>query len=334
MIYRCMVMCIFSLLLSGCTLEYLAESDAAAKTAQQSDSVVSGKAVETFWEVFHAGNYGRLAEVNELLNVAYLDNPNDPEIAGLIGFTHMWKVTERARVPPDPKMIDHLLLAEQYFADAESLAPDDARITGFLGSAMMAVASLTADKKKQVRGYFKLMEGVKSWPEFNDFTAGYTLNNLSPLNKRFAEGVELQWRNMEDCFGFEIERNHLNPKTINAFYKNNPAASMPETKARACYNSEKAPYNVEGFFMNMGDMLLKQGQPGLAKQAYETAAGLPDFSAWPYKEELNIRLASFEQRAAAYKKAKIEQDYQLLDAKYQMLKSSYGCMACHQAQSN
>ena len=38
---------------------------------------------------------------------------------------------------------------------------------------------------------------------------------------------------------------------------------------RACWNNWKAPYNLQGFWLNMGDMLVKSGDPEKAKIYYE-----------------------------------------------------------------
>ena len=56
-----------------------------------------------------------------------------------------------------------------------------------------------------------------------------------------------------------------------------------ESYKRACWNSWIAPYNLQGFFRNFGDMLVKEGKPEIARKIYQTAMDHPDFETWPYK---------------------------------------------------
>ena len=56
------------------------------------------------------------------------------------------------------------------------------------------------------------------------------------------------------------------------------------------------PYNLQGFFMNFGDMLVKEGEPEIAREIYQTAMDHPDFETWPYKEYLIRRIENAEQQ--------------------------------------
>jgi hypothetical protein len=51
-------------------------------------------------------------------------------------------------------------------------------------------------------------------------------------------------------------------------------------KKRACWNSWIAPHNFEGFFLNMGDMLVKVGDWRTAQKIYANAKLSPDYANW------------------------------------------------------
>lgn len=82
-------------------------------------------------------------------------------------------------------------------------------------------------------------------PEFNLFTGGYVFSRLPADSPQFQEGLAWQWRTLDHC--------------------------IEEGKKRACWNSWIAPHNLEGFFLNMGDMLVKSGDWQMAQKIYANA---------------------------------------------------------------
>ena len=60
------------------------------------------------------------------------------------------------------------------------------------------------------------------------------------------------------------------------------------------------PHNFEGFFLNLGDMLAKQGDAEGARRALEAAQRSPDYDTWRYAPELKRRLASLDERVARF----------------------------------
>jgi hypothetical protein len=91
---------------------------------------------------------------------------------------------------------------------------------------------------------------------------------------------------------------------------------------RVCWNSTIAPYNFEGFFMNMGDMLVKAGDPGTARKVYANAKLSPTYASWPYRAVLEQRLTDAETNVAGFRAG---------TGTPMMGRSAYSCMACHQA---
>ena len=115
----------------------------------------------------------------EALTAAYMEDPRDAETAAHIGFSHVWRVSEQARLDARSAAItDHVVLSRKYFAEAVRLAPDDWRFKGFLAGMELAEGSLHGDEKLTRRGYYDLMAAINGWPEFNLFTAGYIMSRL------------------------------------------------------------------------------------------------------------------------------------------------------------
>ena len=83
----------------------------------------------------------------------------------------------------------------------------------------------------------------------------------------------MQWRNIEECLDQKINREQI---TMTKIIEKEKTETRQEY-LRACYNSKIAPYNLQGFFLNFGDMLAKNNQRELAIQAYEAAKSHKDF---------------------------------------------------------
>ncbi len=297
------VLCIF--VMGAC--DFLAVHSAPEKTANPATTQLSEKAKDTFWAALHGGRYEQLPETLRLLTAAYLENPRQPEITLLLAHAHLWKIAERSRVPEqDPRITDHAILAEKYFAEARRLAPGDARIPGWLGGVKLALGQIHQDERLTREGYFMLHDSIALFPEFNYFSAGYVLGSRPAGDDKFQEGVDDLWKNLDLCAGEKIDR-------ANPDYKKFMASDTTTGPRRVCWNSKIAPHNFEGFFLNMGDMLVKQGRAEPAKKIYETAKLSKDYASWKYQAVLEEHLAQAEQ-------AKLPEI---------MFNSSHSCTACH-----
>jgi len=305
------------IVLSSC--EQIALITTPPKKPVASHTKLAETAEKTFWETLHRGDYNNLPKTTYLLTAAYLQNPNDPTIAAHLGFVHIWKITERARekdIPPT--IVNEIVLAKKYFSDATELSPNDARLQGFLGVSMLASGKIFADDREQVRGYFQLKHAISMWPEFNYFTAGYPMSDLESSSKHFKEGLEWQWKTLNLCAGTIIDRN--NPDF-------SPYMSLETQKGpkRACWNSWIAPHNFEGFFLNMGDMLVKQGDWQTGVKIYNNAKLSKNYSTWPYRKMLEARIQNAKVNVANFQQNnKLNPDTTIL------FSSGNGCAACHQ----
>ena len=297
-----------------------------SKKAIPSQSALAFQADEYFWTTLHQGNYQNIPNAEKLLLAAYLKNPNDPKLAAHLGFLHIWQISERARLAQqNPAAVNDIILARKYFSDAYELNPDDARILGFLGVTYLVEGQIFNDQRQQVRGYFTLKRAIVAWPQFNYFTAGYPMSSLPANSKNFAQGLKWQWQNLDVCANTKVS--HSNPDF--SPYMHLETRYGPK---RACWNSWIAPYNFEGFFLNMGDMLVKSGDWQTAIKIYNNAKLADNYVTWPYKSVLEKRIQNAQQNVTAFNQP-IDNATLSADQKLIMFNSQFSCMACHQQQN-
>jgi hypothetical protein len=181
----------------------------------------------------------------------------------------------------------------------------------------VAEGTLHQDEKLTRQGYFLLLDAIKAWPEFNLFTAGYVMSRLPADSPRFQEGLEWEWRNLDECIDGKLDR-------TNPDYSQYMALETKEGKKRACWNSWIAPHNFEGFFLNMGDMLVKSGDWQTAQKIYANARLAKEYPTWPYQAVLEERIEQAQANVALFKAPNETSDVRI------MINSEFACMACHQ----
>jgi hypothetical protein len=282
----------------------------------RSDEAIAADSL--FWQTLHGGAYHRVPHAIEVLTRAYVATPGDAVTASHIGWLHIWRMAEASRFDSAPASItDHIVLARKYFQEAVALDPADARKLGFLGGSMVAEGTVDRNEKLIRRGYFTLREAIEDWPEFNLFTAGFVLSRTPSGSDRFREGLEWQWRTLDICAGEKIDR-------VNPDYGRAMALETREGPRRACWNSWIAPYNFEGFFLNMGDMLVKSGDWQTAQKVYAIARLSRSYAGWPYRAVLEDRIRRASGNVAVFNSAGAGGRNGL------MIRSAFACAACHQ----
>jgi hypothetical protein len=276
-----------------------------------------------FWRTLHAGHYDSIPHAMFLLKAAYLQNPRDARTAAHIGFLHAWTAAERARLTSVPPTItDHVILARTYFARATVLDPTDARVQGFHASFEMSDALAQRDSAAFAAGLARGRAAIAAWPEFNWFTVGYTLSGRDHASPLFREGLAMQWQTMDACSRTSIDRtNPTAAVTLRA-----EATEQDPRRRRACWNSWVAPHNVEGFFLNMGDMLVKGGDWRTGVKVYALARGMASYPRWAFRDVLEARITHAEANVAAFRRPEAAG----ADEPRIMLGSRFACAACHQ----
>ena len=309
--------------LSSCG--FVAVHSAPAKTAVTQRSDAALRADGLFWQTLHGGAYDAIPAALVAVQAAYLETPGDATTAAHIGFLHIWRIAERARLAnPSPLITDDMVLAHKYFQEATTLDPSDARYLGFLGATQLAEGAIHHDPKLTRQGYYTLRDAVTAWPEFNLFTAGYVMSGQPADSERFREALDMQWRTLDACAGTPVAR--TNPAFDTAMKRQ--TLTGPK---RACWNSWIAPHNFEGFFMNMGDMLVKAGDWQTAQKVYANARLSPAYGAWKFSPVLETRIVQAQANVAAFNAPEpgVAADPAKADAVI-MNKSRFACMACHQ----
>lgn len=309
------------ILIAGCG--DLAVMTTPKKRPISSQNKLADLAEKTFWDTLHQGRYDNIPYTTQLLTAAYLQNPNDPKLAAHLGFIHIWKIAERNRIKNNKStIVNHIVLADKYFSDAVELDPNDARYLGFLGVSQLVEGKIFNDERQQTRGYFTLKKAISDWPQFNYFTAGYPMSVLPADTDYFKKGLEWQWETLDKCAGQRINRTNPDFSMYMKF-------ETQEGPQRVCWNSWITPYNFEGFFLNMGDMLVKQGNVQTAIKIYNNAKLARNYPSWPYRWLLENRIKQAQENVVAFNRP-VANNQTVSPEKVVVFNSGYGCMMCHQ----
>jgi hypothetical protein len=306
------------MMLASCS--YVAEKTAPRKQAATTRTAAALKADESFWATLHGSAYEQIPQALEAQTAAYLANPTDAVSAAHVGWLHIWRVSERARLSAIPATLtDDAVVSRRYFQEAVALDPTDARYLGFLAAATLAEGNINQDERLTRRGYFMMLDAIKAWPEFNLFTAGYVMSTQPAGSERFNQALQWQWQTLDVCVGETVDRR-------TADYAKYMTLETREGKKRVCWNSQIAPHNLEGFFLNMGDMLVKAGDWQTARKIYGDAKLSPTYSQWQYREILEARIHDAPDNVAAFS-APVDAAYH--GDKQMMVATAFACMACH-----
>ena len=311
-----------SLAMSGCA--YMAVSTAPAKVASTSRSDLAKQADKVFWDTLHNGRYDQIDQALNIQTAAYLQDPSDALTAAHTGWLHIWRLAESGRLAQVPATITNdAVMSRKYFEEAVRLQPGEARFQGFLGSVLLAEGAIHKDEKLTRQGYYTLRDSVDAWPEFNLFTAGYSLSRLPADSARYKEALDMQWRTLDLCTGQAVSRQ--NPD-FSPFMK----LATETGPKRVCWNSWIAPHNFEGFFMNMGDMLVKAGDVATAQKVYANARLSTTYASWKHRALLEQRITDAAANVAAFNAASGPGGPSAPDSKRIMIQTTVACMACHQ----
>lgn len=306
-----------SMALTGCG--YVAEHTAPKKQPATSRTPQALSADELFWSTLHGADYEHIAPALEAETAAYLGGTNDAVATAHVGWLHIWRLSERQRLTAVPATItDDATLSRKYFQEAVALNPNDARYLGFLASATLAEGSIHQDEAETRRGYYLMLDAIKAYPEFNLFTAGYTMSSQPADSDRYKQALEWQWQNLDVCVGKKVDRKSAE------YAKYMPQATDKGIK-RVCWNTWIAPHNFEGFFLNMGDMQVKSGDWQTGRKLYENAKLSSTYAQWNFREVLEQRIREAQQNVAAFNAKPDTANYKPL-----MGASSFSCVACHQ----
>lgn len=272
--------------------------------------------VAAFREAFEAQRYDLLpAQVAELESAA-AEAPEDPQIALTLALANLWGAAEIGRIGSDPVLeAGHAIDALAQFEHAQTLAPEDARIQGFIGSLHVRIGNRTGNAALVEQGLADIEAGAVRHPEFNEFVRLLILSRMERDSPRFAAAFEATRRTMEAC---RLPVTEENPSL--ALEHQPEGAVGPD---RVCWNGPRALHNFEGLWLFVGDLYVKAGLTDLARSLYANARTFPSYATWGFQELLEQRIADADSAAARFADDDPSNDPQLI------ADSSVQCAVCH-----
>jgi tetratricopeptide (TPR) repeat protein len=274
---------------------------------------------ERFWSALHGADYGAYPQALTAGEAALAQAPDDAKLNAHLGWLHIWHLSEAGnfQATPQDRRAD-LTSAGHYFKRAVELDRHEARYLGFYATTLIVESALTSDAAESGHAEATMERAVRLWPEFNLFTAGY-IHSSDPYDSReYATALTRMWQNVDVCIARRISR--LNPDLSQY-----PLVVTNVGPKRACWNSAIAPHNFEGFFLNFGDMLVKNGDVTLARTMYANARLSPGYREWKYRDVLERRITDADTNVGIFRGVEQSQDP---DSQL-MLESNFSCMACH-----
>lgn len=294
------------------------------------DTTPSEKADHFMWDQLHKGNYDSIPSVIARLHAAYTNDPGNASVTAHLGFMYLWAFSERTRKKPDSAVIENIYLSNRYFKEAIKLNPEDARLFGFQSAANMCQGAVSKNFPLIIKAYLDGLGAIKKWPQFNKFALSLMESQRDSGSLMYRQAMSYQWELINDC-----SCKDLTEEAIMADPHNVLSALITELKhssdvkiKRVCWNSWIAPHNMEGYFMNFGDMLVKQGRTDEAREMYMAARLVPSYREWPYKAALEKRIREMEQNRTAFNRPMelivVSPGTQLF------INSEMSCTGCHQ----
>ena len=267
-------------ILSGCDDDEISIKPANTRSEK---AVIADK---QFWDFIHGKDYQSFNDVVAKLDEAQAEDPLDVYSTAHMGWTKFWAFAEGVGlgVTQPADVFQYILDAEYAFAQASALAPDEPRILGFLGYSRLTLGNATQNQELLAQGQADVARSIELWPEWAYFGAAYGLDASTPYDSpQFQQAVSYYWANMDVCANTDVDRQ--NPDWTP--YLDQETLEGPD---RACWDSWIAPYNLEGFFLVMGDALVKAGKTEAAAIVYNNAKLLEHYNSWPFRDLLEMRI--------------------------------------------
>lgn len=287
------------------------------------------------WDNFHQGNYDSIPSILHKLHEVKIKYPENADVTAHLGFIYLWGFSERSRKSKqDPAILKNVFLSNYYFKEAIRLNPDDPRLFGFQAATDICEGALSKNYRLILKGYATGFNSIKKWPQFNKFAVSLVSSQLNRNSLLYKLAVKYQWELVDDCSCKTLDKETIlkNPDAVFSALMTELASSRDMNTRRACWNSWIAPHNLEGFFLNFGDMLVKDGKTEEAKIIYSAAKLAPSYNDWVYKPVLEQRLNDI-----ALNKTVFDKRPELLDLQGNrqiFINSEFSCMGCHQMSKN
>lgn len=297
---------------------------------QKSKEEISLSANRFMWDHLHQGNYDSIPAILNKLNEAYNNDPQDKSTTAHLGFVHLWAFSERVRHNPDSSIAEHVILSNRFFKEAIELDPQDARLKGFQSATDICEGAISLKLFMIAKGYVNGFRSVNEWPQFNKFAVSLVGSQSRKNSILYQLAIKYQWELVDDCSCKDLSKKTImkNPEQVFKDLFAELSRNKDPLINRACKNSWIAPHNLEGFFLNFGDMLVKQGRFKEAKEIYNAAKLCPGYKEWPFAKVIDQRIADIKINNELFNRPleliNIPPGTQLF------INSEMSCVACHQ----
>ena len=323
--------------LAACSAE---TTDGPTDDGASEDSLTNrenGAADAMFFAAFNAGDYNRIP----VLLRQFGGSKAPDRVVELRALTHAWAAAEVVRTPGTNTKEQ---LAAKANADAmqtlnllgelranKRVDPTVSIVDLSLGLSHLAVARIAQQSGNMAaaaasipKAIAALDEGVKNNPFNSLLPRGAVLANLA----RDPAGVEKGLNDFVTLFNTCLDevkpftRETITSLSADQMLRMENLAGRTGT-IRACANSAKAPHNIEGTFLFMGDILAKAGEEGLAVKAYKSAQRVSTYGRWSHRDTLESRIRDAKARVGSYKDGDPANDAMVGPAQ------SAACGTCH-----
>jgi hypothetical protein len=266
------------------------------------------------------------------LEAAVERHPDDPLLPTVLGAAYLW----RAQVRADPGSMDHDLHEARHHA-GQGVRNGNPLAGGFEAAPTFMLGFLTGDDALKRKGYDQLVGDTLEFAAFHGYIEGALMAAM--LDPEKDQGFDYDWaivsimENLETCLvGSRLRGVFRLPEglVMNRFIFNAVAAIASISGRGYCYNNSTAPFNMQGMYVTQGDAYLKNGDLELARIAYRNALASPNAASWPYRDQVEIRLADLEGT-----RRKFLADSGRMDISEEptamVVQSSWYCGSCHYA---
>jgi hypothetical protein len=220
---------------------------------------------------FQGEETAKSASLRGLL-AALATDPTDARTHLLLGLNHLWLAAEGDRT--DPRVLEHLFLAERYLARAQELDPKDRRIPSWLVPVRLSLAGIEGRKDRQAEILRDLQAAYAEDPNFHSFSVALLAISEPRTSPEFRQGLEALRSTVTAC--------------------------APDSDDASCRNTPRWPHNQEAYVTFFADYELKAGNVDRARDLLLKARQNPDYPRWPFRSEAEDRLNNLERYASLY----------------------------------
>jgi hypothetical protein len=266
----------------------------------------SSRAIKRFWKVYHGNEYDQIPQVQQQLQNAIDDDPDNSTLYALLGATHFWHYGEYKRDPrpnlgvlqqdlPNAVSLFGKALDIDYYGKHLIGYINDDHLPGYLGITTVHLGQQTMDPDTIQKGDEILGMAVYQFPEFNNFNRWAAHNTDAKDTDTYREALDSLWQALDACAGTKVDR--ANPDLKPYLYLQTASG-----RKKACWSrGELAPHSFEGLMLNFGNGLVKAGQINAAKVMFANARYADHYAEWPYRKYLEeVANSDLNARAALY----------------------------------